>query len=507
MSKRKINITAMSSDDTKLLFKFLLAQKAVSPLWKANQVYDFCGDQITFSHDIVWRKRKMDKETKAIKPGHRFDVISTNKLGHGAFGTVYDVTGTLALDADNIALKQSKIRVVKIQNHSLNNPATHLKNEYKMAQRAPHIGVKHPTLVGDTSYTVMKKLPGRELWDIIKDDLYGKRVLSLEQRQQISIAVLKAYKEQVLDKGVIHRDVKPPNIMVDLSNPIAVNFIDYGLSTLVNPSNAIMCGTPGFIAPEIYNGATATSKVDIFSLGRVLGLLWRDKTSHYAFPRQVDAQNFANNVHYNDLFIGLDTLNVQNKNIIKSTLTNMTKQNLAARIDIDEAINAFEGIQLLNNIPSTPKNPKPVSAKNIQLQIDNIIEHLEALRLKNQDLRKRGFKELGREYSQLADQIETKIKEFQNMKPDARKKNIITWIDECQNLIDPVKTKMGNNRDANYILANLGLAIAGLGLFYLIAIACNKASSGNWLFFSKPKSVVLAENLEEGLQQVAAAVA
>ena len=501
MSKKNINITAMSSDDTKLLFKFLSAQKAVSPLWKANQVYNFDGDQITFSHDLVWRKRKDNK------PGHRFDVISTDKLGSGAFGTVYDVTGTLALDADNIALKQSKMRVVKIQTHSASNPRNLLKNEYKMAQRAPHIGVKHPTLVVDTSYTVMKKLPGRELWDIIKDDLKGKLLLSMEQRRQISLAVLKAYKEQIMDNGLIHRDVKPPNILVDLNKPTTVNFIDFGLSTLVNSPNAMMCGTPGFIAPEIYNGATATTKADIFSLGRVLGLLWRDMTSHYAFPNQADAQNFAKNVHYNDLFKGLDTLSKQNKGIIKSTLTHMTKLNLAARIDIDEAIKAFEGIQLQNNIPSTPKHPKPVSVKNIQIQLDNIFEHLEALRLKNQNLRSRGFKELGKEYSQLADNIETKLKQFQNMKPEARQKNIKTWINECQNLIDPVKSKMGNNRDANYILANLGLAIAGLGLFYLIAIACNKASTGNWLFFSKPRSVALAENLEAGLQQVAAAVA
>lgn len=507
MTKKNIKLTQMSPSDTKDLFSFLSRQPAHTQLWKANQEYQFGNDKFTFSHDIVWRKRNEHKS------GNRYEVISPKELGKGAFGTVYDVTGTLALDSHNITFKQNKQRVVKVQTHSANNPLNLLKNEYNLAIKASNMHIKEPTLINNTqSYTVMKKLPGKELWDVIKDNLVGKSILTLEQRTRLSIAILKAYKEQVLNKGIIHRDIKPPNIMVDLKDPITVNFIDFGLSTLTNlPNDGMMGGTPGFMAPEIYDGVKATPQSDIFSIARVLGVLWRDNLVHYTHPLQHQARQFANNVTYNDLFTGLPKLNGHNRNIIKTTLTNMSKKIANQRISVDEAITAFESTLLTNHMPHPNPEPKtqpsPINNNNIQEQVTNILNILEALRLKNLDLRNRGYKDLGREYSVLAEVIEQKTKQFQVMQPEVRQKNIATYLKECDELIAPVKGKMADNRDSNYLWANLALAIAGLGVFYLIAISCNKASTGNWLFFSKPKSLELAENLEEGLQRVAAAAA
>jgi serine/threonine-protein kinase LegK1 len=316
--------------------------------------------------------------------------------------------------------------------------------------------------------------------------------------------VLKALKEQVSDRGIIHRDLKPQNIMVTLHPTISANIIDFGLSKLVHDTVTPTGGTPNFAAPEMYEDRAQTQKTDVFCIARVLGLLWRDLPGNYSLSNEM-AYMYSLNINYNNLFTGLAGISEINRNIIRTMLTNMSHAKTNNRPSIEKAIEAFESIQ-----PKQQKIPTPkpqISKATIEEQIANIFLITNELRLKNLDLRDRGFKDLGKKYSGLAEQIELKTKQFQARKPEERKTFINTYLKECQELIDPVKDEMKNNRDANYILANLGLAIAGLGLFYLIAITCNKISTGNWLFFSRPKSLELAENLESGLQQVAAAAA
>lgn len=484
MAKKYIKITAkMSTDETKTLFNFLSKQTANTKYWKANQVYQFGSDQITLSHDVIWRKRNKDNKT-----GNRYEVISTNQVGIGSFGTVYDIEGTLALDT-NLEFKQNKSRVVKIQTHYDHKYSiSQLQNEYKITQKASHMGVKEPTVVDNRSATVMKKMKGKTLREIIQDDVSGKYVLSIKQRLQLSLALLKALKGQVTDKGIIHRDIRPENIMIDLQNPITVNIIDFGTSTLTSSSDNKACGTPGYAPFEAFLGIM-TTKMDVFSMACVMGPLWHDDLIYYNYKvtGTMMAEDNASPANSEHLFLGIN-LSDHNKAIIRSTLSNMSKEECHDRITLEEAIQAFETVQ-----------------QDIQEQIDNILHHLEALRLKKKNLQKRGFNDLGLKYFELADKLELKTKEFHAMKPEERKQCINTYLKDCKTLIDPVKQEMAQHRDNNYLWANLGLAIASLGLFYLIAISVNKVSTGNWLFFSKPKSLDLAENLEESLNQVAAA--
>lgn len=75
-------------------------------------------------------------------------------------------------------------------------------------------------------------------------------------------------------KGLIHRDVKPANILVSRRGVAKVS--DFGIVQSVHAGNARLTttgaflGTPGYLAPERYAGAPADARTDIFALGVVL---------------------------------------------------------------------------------------------------------------------------------------------------------------------------------------------------------------------------------------------
>ena len=70
--------------------------------------------------------------------------------------------------------------------------------------------------------------------------------------------------------GVVHRDLKPTNIMVDAKKEFAL--VDFGIGNVSDRLRG-SCGTPGFNAPEQFSGERQEFPVDIFSLGKNLILI------------------------------------------------------------------------------------------------------------------------------------------------------------------------------------------------------------------------------------------
>lgn len=112
----------------------------------------------------------------------------------------------------------------------------------------------------------MEYINGRTLYSELSSRQYG---LSIAETIKIMKELLDAV-SYIHDKGVMHRDINPLNIM----KAETVKLIDFGLARKIkNQLNFPTSGTPGYMAPEIINynkDKQYDEKADIYSLGCLL---------------------------------------------------------------------------------------------------------------------------------------------------------------------------------------------------------------------------------------------
>ena len=104
----------------------------------------------------------------------------------------------------------------------------------------------------------------QSLWKYLESNNYG-----LKERLRLATKLTEELKI-AHDGYVVHRDLKPTNVMVDAKNELKL--VDFGIGDS-NSGLRGSCGTPGFNAPEQFSGEKQGSPVDIFSLGKNLILI------------------------------------------------------------------------------------------------------------------------------------------------------------------------------------------------------------------------------------------
>ncbi|MFB0918530.1 MAG: Stk1 family PASTA domain-containing Ser/Thr kinase, partial [Clostridiaceae bacterium] len=193
--------------------------------------------------------------------GKRYQIVE--KIATGGMSTVYK-----ALD-----LNLKRYDAIKILKEEFSQNPDFVE---KFRQEANSVaGLNHPNIVniynvgseGNLQYIVMEYVKGKNLKSVIR----SKGRLFQDQVINYSIQIAKAL-EQAHSQGIIHRDIKPHNIMITEDDRIKVT--DFGIakhsesSTITNSGRII--GSVHYFSPEQARGLTTDKRTDIYSLGIVM---------------------------------------------------------------------------------------------------------------------------------------------------------------------------------------------------------------------------------------------
>jgi serine/threonine-protein kinase len=115
----------------------------------------------------------------------------------------------------------------------------------------------------DDVFFVMELVEGVSLHTVVNDFISRKRYLARERVAAIIEQIASAL-DAMHDAGVMHRDVKPSNVVLDRARDRAV-LVDVGLARRLG-SQSEAAGTPGYVAPESFRGGTETPATDVYGL-------------------------------------------------------------------------------------------------------------------------------------------------------------------------------------------------------------------------------------------------
>lgn len=202
-------------------------------------------------------------EIGELVPGTSYRVISC--IGQGGMGSVYEVEHRELGKRFVVKalLREFVGRVDLVQR---------LRNEWRALGSLEHPHIVSVSDAGVSAngvpYYVMERLNGETLADRIK------RQGRLEPAEALRIAV------EILDAltaahaiGVVHRDIKPPNIFLTRSG--ASKILDFGIAKLLDGTAAITgrgvaIGTPRYMSPEQASGERIDARADLYAVGLVL---------------------------------------------------------------------------------------------------------------------------------------------------------------------------------------------------------------------------------------------
>jgi serine/threonine protein kinase len=184
-------------------------------------------------------------------------------LGRGGMGEVYDAVD-MRLDRP-VALK-------RLREDMADDPSMRrrVETEARLAARLTHpnvVTVYDSGLDGRHPFIVMERLGGRTLRDeLARGPMEADRACDMALQVLEALAAAHAI-------GLIHRDVKPGNILVGSGDTWKV--ADFGIAISADSDHSLtgtgqVLGSPSYLAPERLEGHAATARSDLYSLGVVL---------------------------------------------------------------------------------------------------------------------------------------------------------------------------------------------------------------------------------------------
>lgn len=217
-------------------------------------VSSFVGDR----SDVVSAESTPPREANE-NPASQPRYVEGGELGRGGMGRVR--AGYDAVLGRTLALKRAK--------DDSRDAEARLLAEARITASLDHPGIITVLDAGRGEdgglYYVMRVVEGASF----REAIGGDRPRSERVRLVLSVAQAMAYAHE---RGVVHRDLSPGNVRVGRHGEVVV--MDWGLATSLEDAarGGVRCGTPGFTAPELREGAPSGPQADVFSLGVLLHL-------------------------------------------------------------------------------------------------------------------------------------------------------------------------------------------------------------------------------------------
>jgi tRNA A-37 threonylcarbamoyl transferase component Bud32 len=191
--------------------------------------------------------------------GDRYEIRAP--LGRGGMGEVVEAV-------DRRLARTVAIKVLHPELADDERFLARFRREAATAARLSHVGIVSVHDIGEhagRTFIVMELVAGRTLAELGRRD-------DASSVARIGAAAARAL-AHAHDRGVVHRDVSPANIMVTADGTVKV--LDFGIAR--GPSAAAASrGTVAYVAPEVLRGDTADARADVYSLGMVLRELARE---------------------------------------------------------------------------------------------------------------------------------------------------------------------------------------------------------------------------------------
>ena len=205
--------------------------------------------------------------------------VVEREIGRGASGVVY-----LGRDPDND--QPVAIKTLLLRRDADGEPGDAARERFlREAQAAQRL--QHPDIVavldageqGELGWIAMEYVRGRDLTRYTEPRRLLPPPLALALGARIARALAHAH-----SRGVVHRDVKPANVIVDLPAD-TVKVADFGVAHLVDAERSRsgqVFGTPSYMAPEQLAGRLVDGRADLYALGVVLFQLFSGRLPHEA---------------------------------------------------------------------------------------------------------------------------------------------------------------------------------------------------------------------------------
>jgi len=238
----------------------------------------FAADSATVVDEVLHDSAGRSLEPTAIIAGYRIEAV----IGRGGMGVVYRASQP-ALDR-TVALKL-------IAAERAEDPVfrARFELESRLAASLEHVNVIPVYEAGDDDgllFISMRLVDGIDLAQLLE------RVGMLEPARVVRlVGQLAAALDAAHAHGLVHRDVKPANVLLTLDEPEHLYLTDFGVAKHIGVGDGVTMagqwvGTLDYLAPEQIRGDAVNGGADVYALA---GLLYHCLTGEIPFPRDNDA--------------------------------------------------------------------------------------------------------------------------------------------------------------------------------------------------------------------------